>query len=157
MHRLLTGHQWRTAGVFLVWGMATLCMAAPINPDTHGKNVSPAERIRKELDQTITIEFADQPLHLALNQLREQTKINFVLDRQTLAQMNIDPDQSPIQSKFKDVKVRSVLRSIVGTYNLGYAIIGDTVFVSSDDMAMLKQMQQARQHRPGQDGSSPPP
>ena len=43
------------------------------------------EKIRKDLEKVIDFDTAEQPLHLALNQLREQSKINFVLDRQTLA------------------------------------------------------------------------
>jgi type II secretory pathway component GspD/PulD (secretin) len=44
--------------------------------------------------------------------------------------------------KRKDEKVSEVLKAIVKPYNLGYAIIGDSVFVSTDDMAMLRQLKQ---------------
>jgi len=129
--------------MILLWALAALpAAAAPLSADARGKNLSPAEKIRKELDQPLSVEIIDQPLHLALAQLREQTKISFVLDRQTLAQMNLDPEQSPVQVKFKDVKLRTVLRTMLSAHNLGYAIIGETIFVSSDDMVMVKQMQQ---------------
>ena len=113
---------------------------APVVPKE--KAPAPAQRLRKELDKSIDFETTDQPLDLALDQLREQTKINFVLDRQTLAQMNIDPNQTPIKVKLKEARVKTVLRTILEAHNLGYAIIGDTVFVSSDEMTMFRQMQQ---------------
>jgi type II secretory pathway component GspD/PulD (secretin) len=111
-------------------------------PDAKETPASPAEKIKKQLDQTTTLEIADQPLSLALNQIREQTKINFVIDRFTIQQMGMDPEQMPVSAKLKDVKVRSALRSVLSPYNLGYAIIGDTVLISTDDMVMLRQMRQ---------------
>ncbi len=120
--------------------LGTVALPAPVVPKE--KAPAPAQRLRKELDKSIDFETTDQPLDLALDQLREQTKINFVLDRQTLAQMNIDPNQTPIKVKLKEARVKTVLRTILGAHNLGYAIIGDTVFVSSDEMTMFRQMQQ---------------
>ena len=79
-------------------------------PDAKEPTSSPAEKIKKQLDQTTTLEIADQPLSLALNQIREQTKINFVIDRFTIQQMGMDPEQMPVSAKLKDVKVRSALR-----------------------------------------------
>jgi hypothetical protein len=111
-------------------------------PDAKETPASPAEKIKKLLDQTTSLEITEQPLNLALNQIREQTKINFVIDRFTIQQMGMDPEQLPVSAKLKDVKVRSALRSVLSPYNLGYAIIGDTVLVSTDDMVMLRQMKQ---------------
>ncbi len=49
---------------------------------------------------------------------------------------------APVNVKLKDVKTKTALRSILTPYQLSYAIIGDTVVISTDDMAMLKQMRQ---------------
>jgi hypothetical protein len=122
-----------------------LLTAAPAVPEK--PKASPAEKIRAELDQTISIEIADQPLDKALDQLRDQTKLNIVLDRMTVQQfcqqMGFQgPEQMPVNLKLKDVKVKSALRSILAQANLGYAIVGDTVFVSTEPMAMYKQLQQ---------------
>jgi hypothetical protein len=130
------------SGLLICLAWAGLVTAAPGNLPSKGAADSPAEKLRKTLDQTISVEFVDQPLHLALAQLREQTKINFVLDRMTINQMGIDPETFAVQGRVKDVKVRTVLRSVLGGSNLGYAIVGETVFVSTDEMTMYKQMQQ---------------
>jgi hypothetical protein len=131
----------RVAGVVALWGIAVVGLAAaPVGPDK-GKSNGP-DKIRKELDQTINLDINEQPLNLALNQIREQTKLNFFIDKFTMAQMGIDPEQTPVTAKFKDVKVRSALRTILAPYNLSYAILGDTVLITSDDMAMFRQMRQ---------------
>src|SRR5579872_821789 len=129
------------AGVVLALTPALL-MAAPATPEK-GKAASPAEKIRADLDQVISVEITEQPLDLALKQLHEQTKINFVIDRWGLQQMGMQIEgMAPVNVKLKDVKTKTALRSILTPYQLSYAIIGDTVVISTDDMAMLKQMRQ---------------
>jgi hypothetical protein len=129
-----------TAGVLLALTPALLT-AAPTIPEK-AKAASPAEKVRTALDQVISVDVSEQPLDLALKQLHEQTKLNFVLDRFTLQQMGLVPEQMPVNVKLKDVKVKSALRSILTPFNLSYAIIGDTVLVSTDEMAMYRQMRQ---------------
>jgi hypothetical protein len=131
------------AGLALAWALTPPALAAaPATPETKAKADSPSEKIKKALDQTISLDITEQPLHLAINQLREQTKINFVLDRFTIQQMGIDPESAQVTVKLKDVKARTALRMILNSYNLSFAIIGDTVLISTDDMAMFRQMRQ---------------
>ena len=127
-----------TAGVLLA--LTPALTAAPAVPEKAA--ASPAEKVRTVLEQVISVDVSEQPLDLALKQLHEQTKLNFVLDRFTLLQMGQQPEQMPVNVKLKDVKVKSALRSILTPYNLSYAIIGDTVIVSTDEMAMYRQMRQ---------------
>jgi hypothetical protein len=128
------------AGLVLALAPAVLT-AAPAAPDKD-KADSPAVKVRTGLEQVISVEISEQPLDLALKQLHEQTKINFVLDRFTIQQLGFQPEQMPVNVKLKDAKTKSVLRAILTPYQLSYAIIGDTVVVSTDDMAMFKQMRQ---------------
>jgi hypothetical protein len=126
----------------LVLGAAGLAFAAPAGADTKDKAVSPTEKVRQALDQAVTLDLADQPLSQALTKLREQTKINFVVDQTTIQMMGYQIDNMPVSAKLKDAKARTALRTILGPYNLGYAIIGDTVLISTDEMVMKRQMQQ---------------
>ncbi|HEY7310323.1 MAG TPA: hypothetical protein VH643_13245 [Gemmataceae bacterium] len=116
--------------------------AAPAPADDKARPSSSADKIRKDLDRVLTLDIDQQPIALAINQVQELTKINFVLDRLTLTQNGIDPDQLTVSLKLKDVKARSALRSLLTPYNLNYAILGDTVLVSTDDVAMLRQVRQ---------------
>jgi hypothetical protein len=128
------------AAVALAWGLAAAA-AAPL-PAGRADAANPAEKLRRDLDRVISLELDQQPLHLAVNQLHEQTKINFVLDRFTLGQMNVDPEQTTVTLRLKDVKLRSALRTLLTPYNLSFAIVGDTLLISSEDMAMFRQMRQ---------------
>jgi hypothetical protein len=128
------------AALVVLFG-AAVAVAAPTT-EAKPKPTSPADKIRQDLDQLVTLDISEQPLNLAVNQLREQTKINFVLDKFTLAQLGIDPEQMPVTVKLKDVKLRTALRTIFGPYNLSYAILGDTVLISTDEVAMYRQMNQ---------------
>jgi hypothetical protein len=130
-----------TAGLTLVCLAAVQALPAPVNPETKNTTVAPAEKLRKELDKVIDFEAPDQPFHLALKQLSDQTRINIVLDRVTLAQTNTDPE-TIIHVKLKETKVKTVLRTILSNLNLSHAIVGDIVYVSTDEMTMFRQMQQ---------------
>ncbi len=120
--------------------VSPLCAADPA-PGAKEKG-APGERIRQTFDKKITIEITEQPLFLALNQLREQTKINFILDRLTIQQMGMDPEQMPVTLKLKDVTVAEAVKQVIKPFNLNYAIIGDAVFVSTDAMTMHRQLKQ---------------
>ncbi len=122
--------------------MPALGSTAPAPDDAKARSLPAAAKIRRELDRTINLDVDQQPLALAVAQVHELTKINFVLDRVTLAQSGIDPDQLTVTLKLKDVKVRSALRSLLTPYNLNFAILGDTVLVSTDEVAMLRQVRQ---------------
>jgi hypothetical protein len=127
----------------LLVGPIVALSAAPVAEGTAPKAAeTPAEKIRKDLDKLVSIEITDQPLTLAMNQLRDQTKVNIVVDRLTLNQMGIDPESMPVSINLKDVKLRSALRSILTSHNLSFAIVSDTVIVSTDDVCMHRQMRQ---------------
>src|SRR5258708_1089079 len=126
----------------LVALLPVLAFAAPTPTDAVSQAVNPAEKIKKQLDQPITLEIADQSLSAALNQIREQTKINFVVDRFTIQQLGYDPEQMVVRGKVKGGEARRCLGAVLSPYNLGYAIIGDTLLISTDDMAMHRQMKQ---------------
>ena len=141
MNALLLGRTF-TIGGLLAIALTNIGEAAPAPSESKERSALPADKIRKDLDRTINLDVDQQPLALAVAQLHEITKINFVLDRVTLAQSGIDPDQLPMSLKLKDVKTRSALRSLLTPYNLNFAILGDTVLISTDEVAMLRQVRQ---------------
>jgi len=77
--------------------------------------------------------------------LRDKSKINIVLDSITIQQqLGFLPEQSPtpVEIDMKDAKVRNVLRAVVAPYGLSFAAVGDAVVITTEDMAMLRQMRQ---------------
>src|SRR5205814_6703187 len=86
-----------------------------------------------------------QPLNLAVDVLREKSKLNLVLDSLTIQQqLGFTPDQAPfpVEVDVKDVSVRAALRLVLDPYGLTYVVIGDTVVLTTDDMAMMRQLRQ---------------
>ena len=122
-----------------------LLWAAPAPADKDDKGSSPAEQVHKDLDKPVTVKIAKQPLSVAIDILREKTRINIVLDSATIQQQfGFTPDQPPmpVDVDLKDVKARTALRAVLTTYGLGYAILGDTLLVTTEDMAGQRQMHQ---------------
>ena len=131
------------AAAVLAWAVAPPFL--PAAPVTAEKTTSPVDKLHTELDKSITLKIERQPLSVAVDMLREKSKINFVLDSLTIQQMlGFTPDQppSPVDVNLKDVKVRAALRAILSPYGLSFACIGDTVVITTEDMAMLRQMRQ---------------
>jgi type II secretory pathway component HofQ len=142
----VTGLRWLGAVGVLggVWWFTAL-HAAPVNndPDAKARADSPAERIRKALDKTISFKSDSESLAEAINHLREQTKINIVLD-QTLMNQAF-PVGGPVSVALENAKVRTVLQAMLnqyGQHNLGYAIVGGMLLVTTEQQAVQKQVQQ---------------
>ncbi len=135
------------AGAVLAWAASPAVLsAAPTGADKDDKTVSANEKLHADLDKIISIKIDKQPLNLAVLMLRDKSGgVNFVLDSLTIQQqLGFLPETPPVpvDLDLKDVKVRTVLRSIVAQYGLAYAVIGDTVIITTEDMAMMRQMHQ---------------
>lgn len=128
------------AAVLLV-GVTGIAPAAPL-PEKP-KVESPVEKVRKALDQVLDLDLAAQPLSAALDQLREETKVNFVIDQVTVAQLGIDPMSAPaVTAKLTRVKARTALRNVLDQLNLTFVIVGDAVHVTSEEGAVQRQLRQ---------------
>jgi hypothetical protein len=138
---------WQRAVAFLLLALAPVVAQAaparlPPGPDPKKPEPGSAEKVRKALDQTVDLDIGEQPLPQALAQLRDQTKVNFVLDRATVEAMGVSIDEANVSVKVQGVKLRAGLRTLLGQYNLAYAIVGDAVVITSHEMAIHRQMQQ---------------
>ncbi len=133
-----------TAAVALAWTLSAAALpAAPVSAEPKkDKTATPAEKIRQALDKPVTLELTGQPLTAAIQQISEAIGVPLVLDTFTIQQMGFEPTQMQIHFKGKDVKAKSALRSVLGQFNLGYAIVGENVVVTTDEMAMYRQMRQ---------------
>jgi hypothetical protein len=140
---------WRTliAGAALAGALAPAARAAPASPTAPSDKDKPApavDKIRKALDTPISVKIERQSLTAAVEVLRDKTKVNFVLDTFTLQQFGINPDAPPSQVDvdLKDVKLKSALRTILQPYGMSYAPLGDTVLITNEQTAMVRQMKQ---------------
>jgi hypothetical protein len=129
------------AGLILAWALVPAVLAAP-TPEPKSKADSVAEKLRKELDQNLSIEIPNTTLAQALETLREHTKLNLVFDRVTAQSMGIDENSMQVNLKVKDVKVRSGLRTLLGQIGLTHVIVGDIILITTEEMAQYRQMKQ---------------
>jgi len=121
----------------------TVSAAGPANSTDPKKAESPAEKINKALDQTGDFALENLTLESAISRIAENGKVNIVIDRFTLTnQLGIDPNSIPINLKLTGVKTRTALRTVLTTHNLGFAILGDTVLVTQEDIAIQRQLKQ---------------
>jgi hypothetical protein len=102
---------------------------------------SPAEKVRKALEKPFDFEFNEQPIDVAIAQLRGQTNLNFLLDKVTLDQAGIDIKET-FNFKQPKVKLRAGLRLMLAQHNMGIAILGDTILVTTQESAVQRQLYQ---------------
>jgi type II secretory pathway component GspD/PulD (secretin) len=115
---------------------------APVPPRSGGSDASP-DAARKALDQTVTLDFGETPLAAALAQIAEKTKVQVVLDRTSIQQLGLDPNDMPVSARLKDVKLKAGLRTVLAHYNLAYAAIGDTIIVTTEEVAQQRLLRQS--------------
>jgi hypothetical protein len=128
----------------------------PLSPPTE----TAAEKLRQALDRVRDVEIADLPLDQAVNQLREQTGLNLVVDRAvlpaspfangivpggTLGPLASNPafsTQVRLRGDFHDVPLRTVLTKLLGGHNLTHVLVGDTVLITAKERAADRQLGQ---------------
>ncbi len=134
----------RGMATVLLFASIPLALSAAPAAGPKSKPESAAEKVRKALDQTLEIspESVGSTLDSATAFFQEATKANFTVDRGTLAQMGLDPNSIQLSVKKENTKARTALRGILQPHGLSYAILGDTVVITSDDMALNRQLKQ---------------
>jgi hypothetical protein len=115
-------------------------LAAPAAEDK-AKSETPAEKICKALDQKIDFDVAGS-ITTAIEQFKEKAKVNVVVDQNFLLQNGIDVNNLQVTAKLDGAKARSALRAILSPNHLGYAVIGDSIIVTTEDMALHRQFKQ---------------
>ncbi len=129
-----------------VFAAALLPLSAPAAPAPPDKDAAAGSvpNPREGLDRAVTIKIDKQSLSGAVALLRNKTKLNIVLDTPAIQQLGLNPDQPPVpvQADLKDVKLRAALRNMLAPYDLTFVVIGDSVVVTTQDVADARQMGQ---------------
>jgi hypothetical protein len=130
---------WIAAAPFLLVALG----AAPA-PDQKAKPESPAEKVRKALDQNIEInpDNVGNTLDSASAYFQETLKVTFTVDRGTLAQNGVDANSLQLTVKKQSTKARLALRGLLQPIGLSYAILGDTVVITTEEMSLARQLKQ---------------
>ena len=142
------------AAVLLAGAFPLLSAAAapvPSAPDADAA-VNPAEKVRQGLDRVVSIRFDRQMMPEALAELGDKAKLHIVLDGPAAQQFGIAPGQLqvPVQADLNGVKARTAVRTLLDPYNLTFVTVGGEVVVATQDGAVGRQIEPARQRPSGQ-------
>ncbi len=113
---------------------------------------SAAEKVRKDLDQTITIPGQPNTLKDYFDVLQAQTKLNFIVDDKAFASLGAvnvlatDFSKSPLPAK-KEYRAKDLLRTVlkqivVSPVAATYVVVGDTVVITTEASAPYRLMEQ---------------
>jgi hypothetical protein len=125
--------------------LAPVAWAAPASPTSAtDKSSSAAETTRKALNAPITVKIERQSLTAAVEVLKEQSKVNITVDTFNIQQTGFSPDAppSPVDVDLKNVKLKSALHTILQPFGLSYVALGDSVLITTEPMALIRQMRQ---------------
>jgi hypothetical protein len=134
------------------WRLVVLAVAFAVSQAATGadapdkeKPPTATEKLRKSLNDAVTIKIDGKSLTEAVEMLREKTKINFVLDGDAIEkELGWRPDKppKPVQVDLTDVKVKTALRTILSPYSLGYGLVGDTVLIADEETVVASLLNQ---------------
>jgi hypothetical protein len=109
---------------------------------------SPAEKVRKVLDQPMALDYQGGSMHDVIGHLKEKTKIHFVMDIVALQQMglgfddmNMPPPTLNLKSD-RNGKLRAAIQRMLNPYNLTLVILEDSVLITTEEMGLTRQMRQ---------------
>jgi hypothetical protein len=105
-----------------------------------GEGASPADaerRIERTLDVRLsgTLEFVDQPLNLALQQIADEFEIPIVFDNTALESIAVSPDQEVTVPPLSGITLRSALELILADLEVTYVIDDEVLLITSQDEA----------------------
>jgi type II secretory pathway component HofQ len=132
----------------LTWALSHAAVFGD-DPKNEGKKDSrqqPAvERIRKALDQPITLDFSGDTIMAALQHVKDKTNLDFNIDQVAVALtgMNVDANNGePVTIKSSGGKVQTALRKFLSAHQLAYVIYEDAILITTPELAVQRQMKQ---------------
>jgi hypothetical protein len=113
------------------------------------KHETPAEKIRRALDQTVTLEITSKdPLGQLLAYLRDKAKVPVSVDHAELTRALQSVNRESIEAldfpqKLERVKLGAAVRSVLRPYSLTCVIADNHLVITSPDMAPKRQLRQS--------------
>src|SRR2546423_1506098 len=121
----------RVAALGLAVVLAAGAAAAPVSPGPdRPKAETPAEKVRKTLDQLIDLDVENQPLDLAVGQIREQAKLNVLIDRKVQKEAD-----AAVTLQLDDVPLETAVRLLAEAAGLRPVRMGNVLYVTTKENA----------------------
>ncbi|MBI3411031.1 MAG: hypothetical protein HY040_22080 [Planctomycetes bacterium] len=140
-------HRWLALSLLVTWSLSHAWLEAGEGKEAP-RSESPAEKIRKALDQQMVLDYTGQSIFEAVEHFKEKTQLNFTLDTIALQQIGIildpaNPTLGPVNIKAdKYTKVRTALQRMLNAFSLTYVILEDSVLITTEELGVHRQMRQ---------------
>lgn len=96
-----------------------------------GRSMTPSEeKIKRSLNQTISLHFQNQPLGEVIKQVQAVAQVNLHLDEQGLQEEGVDTSKT-VTINVDDIPISSVLRLVLEPMGLNYIIQNDVLKITS--------------------------
>ncbi len=107
---------------------------------TLGHKSDKEREIERRLSQPVNLEFRDIPLYRAVDDLRELTGVNIIIDRAALEEADIKLDR-PLTEKLDGVAMKSALNILLAQLHLTYVIRDEVLQITTPKHAQGKLVQ----------------
>jgi len=142
--------RWFLFGLLLGWSLThATVFGQPVGKTAAntGKVGAGVDKLRQGLDKAITVDFTGQSLEEVLNHIKDRSGLPISIDDASIAMMGMNfvrPDGQPMQFQVKatNEKASTVLRKFLNNYRLCYVIFEDSLLITAEEMALLRQMRQ---------------
>jgi type II secretory pathway component GspD/PulD (secretin) len=130
-------HPWKFAAAVAVALLTGFAVAAPVPPKADD---SPAAKARAALDQKVTLKAEGKSLTELVEMVKEATKAEVVFDTATFQQFGFDVNSLVVNCDVKEMKLREVMKSVLGKMNLRCGVTAAGLCISTEDGLTAKQL-----------------
>lgn len=131
-------HLRKFAAAVVVAGLAVgFAAAAPV--PAKADDSAPA-KARQALDQKVTLKAENKSLTEFVELLKEEAKVDVVLDTTALQQFGIDVNTPGVNFDVKDAKLKGVMKTALAKFNLRCGVTDAGLCISTEDGLTAKQL-----------------
>ena len=141
--------RFKLLALLMVWALSHATVFGEPG-DQPVRELSPAEKIRKALEQPLTIDHTSTSLPELVQRLKEKSRLNFILDRLALQRTGLlalyenNPNAAPLVNLKGDrySKLGITVQRMLNHYGLTYVVMQDCVLITTEELGLLRQMRQ---------------
>lgn len=131
---------WSTATAVAMFAVVIPASAAPVPAKPAGESV--VAKARAALEKPVTAKADAKSFVEAVDLLKEVTKAEIILDTGVIQMMGMDVNTPMVKFEAKDAKLKDVLKSAFGPFNLRCGITASGLVLSTDEGIIARQLRE---------------
>jgi hypothetical protein len=135
-------HRLFVFGFVLAWALSHRAIES-VAVAQNEERPAPGDRVRKKLDQIISLDYSGQSFREAIQHVQDRTQLQIAIDPIAMQQVGV-VDGVPIQIELKNTrgKVRQALQGFLQNHGLTYVVLEDNILITTENNAVNRQMSQ---------------